>query len=243
MDTELLVEGQIDDGQRLIEQLVRDGFEVSAAFWVKTSEEGLWHLYIASPSVGAEKLGESYRKVYASLNKVSDSWVSPSDIKLVNDMNPIAQDAIEVRDRQPAKIPTRYHGKRLGSLPINEAYIYPPSTPEKVWVRLSYRVTYYRVGKTNNWRAKTESGGLLRGVRAKGAISYSTALREGEAPEDANFAIVSVFLEVDPQFDEQDLEHPDVRQAMAEQARAMADEMFRSRYPEAIIEHDREMIN
>jgi hypothetical protein len=237
MDTEPLVEGQIDDGQRLVEQLVRDGFEVSAAFWVKTSEEGLWHLYIASPSVGAEKLGESYRKVYASLNKTPDSWVSPSDIKLINDMIPIAQDVIEVRDRHPAKIPTKYHGKRLGSLSINEAYIYP----EKVWVRLVYRVTYYRVGKTNNWRAKTESGELLRDVPAKGAVSYSTALREGESPEDANFAIVTVFLEVDPQFDEQDLEHPDVRQAMAEQARAMADEMFRSRCPEAIIEHDREL--
>jgi hypothetical protein len=241
MDTEPLVKGQIDDGQRLVEQLVRDGFEVSAAFWVKTSEEGLWHLYIASPSVGAEKLGESYRKVYASLNKTPDSWVSPSDIKLINDMNPIAQNVIEVRDREriPARTPTRYHGKRLGSLPINEAYIYPPS----VWVRLSCRVTYYREGKTNNWRAKTDLEGLLRGARVKGVIAWSTALREGEALEDAFFAIVTVFLEVDPRFDEQDLEHPGVRQAMAEQARAMADEEFRLRFPEAIIEHNREMIN
>lgn len=241
MDTQPLVEDLIGDGQRLVEQLVRDGFEVSAAFWVKTIEEGLWHLFIASPAVVAEKPGESYRKVYASLNKVSGSRVSPSDIKLVNDMNPIVQDAIEVRDREriPARTPTRYHGKWLGSFPINEAYIYPRS----VWVRLSCRVTYYREGKTNNWRAKTNLEGLLRGVRVKGAIAWSTALHQGEAPEDAIFAIVTVFLEVDPHFDEQDLEHPGVRQAMAEQARAMADEEFRSRFPEAIIEHDREMIN
>src|SRR6266545_1064572 len=110
MDTELLVDSQIDDGQRLVQQLVLDGFEVTVSFWVKTSEEGLWHLYIASPSVDEEKLGDAYRKVYASLSRIPGSWVSPSDIKLVNDKNLIAKDAAEVRDRYPARVPTRYQG-------------------------------------------------------------------------------------------------------------------------------------
>jgi hypothetical protein len=126
MGTEPLVENQIDDGQRLIDLLVRDGFEVSVAFWVTTSEEGLWHLYIGSPSVDERKLGEAYRKVYASLAKIPDSWISPSDIKLVNATNPIATEAVEVRDRYPARIPARYQGKRLGGLSIREAYVYPP---------------------------------------------------------------------------------------------------------------------
>ena|SRR5208337_825455 len=67
MDTELLVECQFDDGQRLVDQLIRDDFEISVAFWLKTSEEGLWHLYIASPFVDEERLGVAYRMVYASL--------------------------------------------------------------------------------------------------------------------------------------------------------------------------------
>jgi len=125
MDTELLVENQIDDGQRLVDQLIRDGFDISVAFWVKTSEEGLSRLYIASPSVDEGKLGEAYRKVYASLGNIPSSWVSPSDIKLVNDMNPIAREAVEVRDRYPLRTPTRYHGKRLGGLSTTEAYSYP----------------------------------------------------------------------------------------------------------------------
>jgi len=66
MDTEILVGSQFDDGRRLVGQVVRDGFDVSVAFWVKTSEEGLWRLYIASPSVDAERPGEAYQKVYAS---------------------------------------------------------------------------------------------------------------------------------------------------------------------------------
>jgi hypothetical protein len=126
MDTELLVENQIDDGRRLVEQAVSDGMEVSAAFWVKTSEEGLWHLYIASPLVNEVRLGEAYRQVYASLGKILESSVSPSDITLVNDRNPIARDIIAVRDRSPARVATRYGGKRIGSVSIVEAYIYPP---------------------------------------------------------------------------------------------------------------------
>ena len=126
MDTEILVGSQFDDGRRLVGQVVRDGFDVSVAFWVKTSEEGLWHLYLASPSVDEGTLVEAYRKVYASLSKIPDSAVSLSDIKLINDENPIAQDVIAIRDRYPARVPRRFRGKRIGNLSIVEAYIYPP---------------------------------------------------------------------------------------------------------------------
>jgi hypothetical protein len=127
MDTGLLVEERIDDGQRLVDQLVRDGFEVLVAFWVKTSEEGVWHLYIASPAVNPNKVGEAFRTVFASLSKLPNSWVSPSEIKLVTGTSPVARAAVEIRDRYPGKSPTRFHGKRLGNLIIEEAYIYPPS--------------------------------------------------------------------------------------------------------------------
>src|SRR5436305_1704597 len=126
MDTELLVDSQIEDGQRLIEQLVRDGFEVSVALWVKTSEEGLWHLYIASRAVAADKPVEAYRKVYACLDRIPDSSVSPMNLTLVNEMDPIAQDATKARDRYPARDPTKYPRKQLGRLSVWDSYIYPP---------------------------------------------------------------------------------------------------------------------
>jgi hypothetical protein len=126
MDTELLVEERIDGGQKLIDQLVRDGFDVRVAFWVKASEGGVWHLYIASPAVSPEKVVEAFRTVYASLSKLADPWVSHSEVKLLNGTDPAARAAVEIRDRLPGKSPTRYHGKRLGNLTIEEAYIYPP---------------------------------------------------------------------------------------------------------------------
>jgi hypothetical protein len=125
MDQELLVTEQIDDGQRLIDQLAKDGFEVRAAYWVRTSESGSWTLQIATPPIPPDKLGTAYRTVYASLGKIINTWVSPSDIKLVNSTSLVALEAVRVRDRYPAKTPTWYRGKSLGPLAVEEAYIYP----------------------------------------------------------------------------------------------------------------------
>lgn len=127
MDTDLLVEDQIDDGQRLIDQLTREEFPVLVAFWLRTSEEGQWQLYIASPSIEPEKMGEAYRKVYHSLRQLEPSCVNASDLKLLNGANPVAQAAIRIRDRYSGRSPTRFNGKRLGNLSIEGAYIYPPA--------------------------------------------------------------------------------------------------------------------
>ena len=38
MAAELLVDSRIDDGERVVDQLIRDNFEVTVAFWVKPGE-------------------------------------------------------------------------------------------------------------------------------------------------------------------------------------------------------------
>jgi hypothetical protein len=125
MDTELLVDNRIEDGQKLVAELVIAGFDVSVAFWVKTSEEGLWFLYIGSTSVEPSRIGDAYRTLYAGLSKIPDPWVSMSEVKLIQASNPIAKDAMAARDRQPGRLPVRFQGKRLGSLSVEDTYIYP----------------------------------------------------------------------------------------------------------------------
>ena len=115
MDTDLLVE-QKDDGLRLIEQLVRDGFELKVAFWLKPSEESGWQFYIAAPSVdqnNPNSLSEAYRTVYASLNKLTHPWLGFSDVKVIAGNGQLAQAAAEIRDRGVAPLATVYRGKNL----------------------------------------------------------------------------------------------------------------------------------
>lgn len=134
MDTDLLVENKIDDGLALIRQLWRDQFKVEVAFWVKRTEEGLWYLYIATSSVTAEKLNAAYRVVYAALTKISGCSVLPHEVKVITFTDPIARDAVALRDRSPTPIrePKRYLGKRLGNLATEELCLYPRRFPFKV---------------------------------------------------------------------------------------------------------------
>jgi hypothetical protein len=124
MDTELLVEEMIDDGRMLVAELIKEGFDVTVAFWVKT-DEGLWYLYIGSTSVESGRVGDAYIVAYDCLTRIPRPSISLSDIKLVPATNPIAQAATEIRDRYADRTPTRYHGKQLGRMAIEEAYIYP----------------------------------------------------------------------------------------------------------------------
>ena len=133
MDTDLLVDNKIEDGEKLIRQLIRDQFEVTVAFWVKRTEEGLWHFYIASSSVATEKLNEAYRIVYAALEKIPGCSVSPSEINIITRMDPICRDAVALRDRYPSRELTKpYYGQRIGNLDTVELHIYPRLLPLKV---------------------------------------------------------------------------------------------------------------
>jgi hypothetical protein len=49
VDTTALVKDMIEDGRLVIEQLVRDGFDLATAFWLKKAENGQWYFYVVSP--------------------------------------------------------------------------------------------------------------------------------------------------------------------------------------------------
>jgi hypothetical protein len=234
MAQELLVDAQIDDGQRIIDQFLADGLDVAVAFWAE-SNEGLWRLYIASPAFDDRKPGAAASAVYDSLSKLPDLTIEPAlDIRTINDQNPMARDALKIAGRPGKKEGIRYRGGRLGDLPIEEAYIYPkPEIP----VRQAFIVTYKRQKDRDHWLATTRKAEFCRNLRPKGAVSYSTAQWLGGKEED--FAHVYVLVEIDPLLDERTIAaNPVILITLTEQARAMADEMFKTKHPNAKIEHD-----
>lgn len=124
MDQSTLVENQIDDGRRFVERFAADGTFVRAAFWVKTAEEGLWFLYVATDIVDRDGPAAAYRAVHASLRKLGDTWVASSEIKVVSPSSPIAKDVLAIMARHPGRLATRYGGKTLGSMAVEQVYIY-----------------------------------------------------------------------------------------------------------------------
>ncbi|MFI5455288.1 MAG: hypothetical protein ACHRXM_07525 [Isosphaerales bacterium] len=64
MDQATLVEHQIDDVPRLIDQLEQDNIDVKAAFWLYTSEADQWFLYVVSDVVDRTGITEAYKLVH-----------------------------------------------------------------------------------------------------------------------------------------------------------------------------------
>jgi hypothetical protein len=129
MDQEAVVSDRlIDDGKRFIERLVAEGVPVTAAFWVKESENGRWYLYIATPLVTEDgdtleaygRIGEVFRQMPESfsIGRFQTRAVSPS--------SPVGEAAVYWQKRYPGKGPFYYPDYRLGDVSIEGGYIYRP---------------------------------------------------------------------------------------------------------------------
>ena len=129
MDTETLVDHQIKDGQRLVDELQQRGlFEVTAAFWLKASDDGNWFFYIVSPIVDSEGITKAYRRLHPLVRAMPDPfWIDPLEIKLIGPSNVIAGDVMDIHGRSGgARVcPIWWGGKQLGNVSIEGAYLYP----------------------------------------------------------------------------------------------------------------------
>jgi hypothetical protein len=128
MGTESLVENLIDDGQKLAEKLSQHNFPVTAAFWLKASEDDRWYFYIVSPVVDDEGLAQAYRRLHPLVRGTEGPmWIDPLEINLIGPSNPIARDVLAIHGRAtgPHVSPIRWGGKRLGNVSVEGAYLYP----------------------------------------------------------------------------------------------------------------------
>jgi hypothetical protein len=153
MATELLVtERFIEDGRQLIKNLVRTGFEIAVAFWVRRGDgdslgpsdiggslgpsgplgsasfwgrRGSLCLYLASPQVVPKHTRDATTRLYDEVQKLRSSAFDFSDLRLISDKDSAAREAMEHRDRswQVSSGPVQVTG-RLGDLTVEWAYIY-----------------------------------------------------------------------------------------------------------------------
>lgn len=166
MDTNVLVTNRIEDGRKLLSQLARDGFDVKVAFWAKSKENGLWILYVGSPSILPESIGQAYQTLYGSLRKIPEISVSISEIKLIRHDDPAAKAAMAIRDRSPGRIPTQYVGESLGNLLIEEAYIYPKIVGPMTQVEVLQTITALmsRSGFVQPALVTLQDGSVMRAI-------------------------------------------------------------------------------
>lgn len=125
MDKSTLVESQVRDGQKLVEQLAQLGFPMTAAFWLKIDPDSRWKLHIASPAVRSEGSRKAYIRVNRVIRQMPPPFaVEPLDMQLDEPKDPFAVDVRTIQQRYPDHGPIS-HGGLLGGVGIEGALIYP----------------------------------------------------------------------------------------------------------------------
>lgn len=126
MDQVPLVDEKKDAGRKLVEQLTQAGFEVTAAFWLKTTEAGQWYLYLASPIVDSEGPLEAYGRVHAVTRQLSPPlWIGPFEVRLIGARHAITKDVLNLLGRYRGPMTMNLDGAPLGRVSIDGAYLYP----------------------------------------------------------------------------------------------------------------------
>jgi hypothetical protein len=133
MDTHTLVREMVDEGEALLKRLAEAGFEVTAAFWIKPIETDEWRFYVVSPAAEGTGLGPAYGRLSTVIRQMPKRfWIDPLEVKLIAPTHPMAQDVLAIHNRAPgpSRCPMHWGGRKLGSVDIEGAYLYP--LPEAV---------------------------------------------------------------------------------------------------------------
>lgn len=121
----MLVEQQIEDGRKLLEQLDAEPFPrrfpVSAALWYYWPEAERWRLVIVSPVADRKGPNYGYTRIQEALSKVKTSSLSLDDITLVGMRDP---EFIELKIAVGTPWPESLEGRARPLRPFEDSYVY-----------------------------------------------------------------------------------------------------------------------
>jgi hypothetical protein len=101
---------------------------VTAAFWLKASEEDSWHLFVATDEFNDSALDVAYRTVLRVAAELGDPNLDPFQVKLIKSSNPLATAAMDYRRLFPGRTATRLRQRNFGGTSVDEVCIYPTLT-------------------------------------------------------------------------------------------------------------------
>jgi hypothetical protein len=125
MDQGPLVTQQIDAGSRFIHEFAKQ-IPIQAAFWLRTSEDNEWFLYVVSDQINDSSVRLAYGEVSRITSKLADPWLDSVHVKVIGTNKPVAKAILDIQGKYPGRLPARYRDLQLGGIFVEEAYVYPP---------------------------------------------------------------------------------------------------------------------
>lgn len=128
MDQGPLVMEEIEAGEALVRAFEKYA-TVKVAFWLKASDEDHRYLCIASEQIDDNNFDVAYGEVLRLADKLQSIYLDPFRVKLMRADDPLAKAAAEINTRFPGRLATRFGGKALGGIGVDEVFIYPSPLP------------------------------------------------------------------------------------------------------------------
>jgi hypothetical protein len=116
---------EIDAGAELVREFDKYA-PVTAAFWLKESDDEHRYLYIASERIDGNSINAAYGEVLRLANQIRSAYLDPFRVKLISADDALARAAVEIHKRFPGRLATRYGGKSFGGVSVDDVYLYPP---------------------------------------------------------------------------------------------------------------------
>ncbi len=119
----ILVKELIEDGDKLVQELHRQQFPITAAFWYDSPERQEWNLYIVSEVAHEPGLREAIRRVREALAALKGVSLSLDDIVILSPQRMQFQDLRRTIEGVSQMSVT---GERvnLERVPMQDAYVY-----------------------------------------------------------------------------------------------------------------------
>jgi hypothetical protein len=122
-----LVESQIGEGLELIDQLVRCGFPVAAAWWVKPIEDDDWKLFLASAVVDDQGPAVAYQQANDALRDWQEYHLGPISLgmaSIIGEKNSIAREIFKIVALHGGGPPIYVNRYRLGETDSEGLHIF-----------------------------------------------------------------------------------------------------------------------
>jgi len=126
MDQDTLVKEQIDAGAEYVTKLDQV-LPLTAAFWLKTTLDGRWYLYVAPEQMRTGTgVGLAARPVMQVARELQDPNINPLfTVKLVASDDPLTLAALDYLQLYGGTKPVRVDAPVFGDRAIEGAYLYP----------------------------------------------------------------------------------------------------------------------
>ena len=138
MDQGSLVENLIDNGAKLAAMLVEDGFDVTAAFWMRQDLDDPWKLYFVSKVFDEKGPHAAYQMIDTALRRLrmEDTSISMSYVNVISPGDRIAKEILAQheghRDR-PLRV--------IYGMDLEGVYVYPHVSSDNPWHGINVLVT------------------------------------------------------------------------------------------------------